>query len=177
MVDIFKRLASGNKLTGEVQVFTDAQAVHDYRQVEKKLNTLRLGTDPKELEQEREDVLRRLKESRMVVHLEVPDEEVGQEIYAKVAAKHNYSPEIDMSDEDYEKFNTDVTDHLLAKSIVKIETFDGTREKALTVAEVRKLRKSLMNFSANWFAIVDKYQELHNTRIMDDLEFRSVDFS
>lgn len=177
MLNVFERITQGKKITGSVKVFPDLQALHDFKEVEKKINRERVPEYVAKLEKEQAEITQRLNDCMMEFHLELPGLDAEEAIEAKIASKHGMAPGVEKTEEEYQKFSEELGDNLIAAAIVKVVAGDEERTKKFSVAEIKKLRTDLSEVPANWASIVEKYYEMVQTRLMDDLEFKSPDFS
>lgn len=174
MNDLLAFLTNSSEVSEEVIVYTDKAALLNYRKVEREINTCRDSEQLKKLEELKSELREKIVENSVRVHLTLPSPETRKDLSGIVMSEYRLDTVDDIARN--ETFLEDLTTRLICASTERIEYPDGVEEGPFEIEDFRAFKSAIASVPDNWNRVVETYNLMTSTELLNRAEFESPDF-
>lgn len=174
MKDLLNFITDNLVIEDSIDIYADRQSLLDFRRIEGEISRTADKDTLEVLQRQQDDLKDKLMASKVTVRLRLPNQDTRKEIVLTCMSDFGLTGE-----EDYEpntEFAVEQTIRLVHASVVEIEGPTGT-EKDIELPAFRAFKEAIASVPSNWDRLVESYNEMMQTELISELEFKSADLS
>lgn len=170
MKDLLNYIQVGAETTDSVTLYIDRNLLRQFKQLETRISREIDSDLVSALEEEKAEVRKQLQESAITIDFTLINNDTRFDLRDALLEER---PEVsDTSDE----FQTELALRWIGASISRITSPVEVTEGALTRDEMAALKESLLTVPANWYTVMETFNQMLHSELLADLEMSSPDF-